>query len=271
MAKTKAVFVCSECGYESPKWVGQCPSCHAWNSFKEFQQSNSKNKAGKLSVSSSKPAAAVKLKEIKAGEAERLISPYAEVNRVFGSGLVPGTVALIAGEPGIGKSTLLLQVMMQTRNVKALYCSGEESLQQVRLRADRVLGEESECLFTDETDVDKLIQLTKESQADLVVIDSIQTAFCDDLDSVAGSVSQIRDSAARIIRYAKTHEVSFLLVGHITKAGNIAGPMILEHMVDVVLQFEGDQNNLYRILRARKKSFWEHSGDWCLRNEPTWT
>ena len=146
MAKSRAVFVCSECGYESPKWVGQCPSCHSWNSFKEFQQSNSKNKSGKQ-TSSSKPASAVQLKDIKAGEAKRLIFPYAEVNRVFGSGLVPGTVALIAGEPGIGKSTLLLQLMMQTYSVKALYCSGEESLQQVRLRADRIEGGDSGCLF----------------------------------------------------------------------------------------------------------------------------
>lgn len=253
MAKSRTVYLCSECGYESPKWVGQCPSCHSWNSFKEFQHSTSK-KSGKQSASA-KPSQAVKINEIQAKDSQRILFPYAEVNRVFGSGLVPGTVALIAGEPGIGKSTLLLQLLLNTTQVKALYCSGEESLQQVKLRADRVGKSESDCLFTDETDVDKIIHLAKESEAKLVVVDSIQTAYCDDLDSVAGSITQIRDSAARIIRYAKSNEVSFLLVGHITKAGNIAGPMILEHMVDVVLQFEGDQNNFYRILRSRKNRF----------------
>ncbi len=254
MAKTRTVFLCSECGYESPKWVGQCPSCHAWNSFKEFQHSTSK-KSGAKSTSSQSPSKAVAIHEISATETERLVFPFPEVNRVFGAGLVPGTVALIAGEPGIGKSTLLLQLLLQTEKIRALYCSGEESLQQVKLRADRIGSRQSTCLFTDETDVDKLIHIAKETEAQVVVVDSIQTAFCDELDSVAGSITQIRDSAARIIRYAKSNQVAFLLVGHITKSGNIAGPMILEHMVDVVLQFEGDQNNFYRILRARKNRF----------------
>ncbi|MDA3909790.1 MAG: DNA repair protein RadA [Bacteroidales bacterium] len=254
MAKTRTVFLCSECGYESPKWVGQCPSCHAWNSFKEFQHNTSK-KSSVRQIASETPAKAISIQEINATETKRLIFPFSEVNRVFGAGLVPGTVALIAGEPGIGKSTLLLQLLLQTQNIKSLYCSGEESLQQVKLRADRIGSNQSTCLFTDETDVDKLIHLAKETEAQVVVVDSIQTAFCDELDSVAGSITQIRDSAARIIRYAKSNQVAFLLVGHITKSGNIAGPMILEHMVDVVLQFEGDQNNFYRILRARKNRF----------------
>ncbi len=252
MVKERTVFVCSECGYDSSKWVGQCPSCHAWNTFKEFKQAGNQNKK---SYTTSKPSSLVSLNEISTSDARRLSFQYNEVNRVLGSGLIPGTVVLFAGEPGVGKSTLLLQLMMQLQGTKALYCSGEESLQQVRLRADRIIDKNFHCLFTDETDVDKLLYLVKESEAELVVIDSIQTSFCADLDAVPGSITQIRDSAARIIRYAKNNNVSFLLVGHITKSGNIAGPMVLEHMVDVVLQFEGDRDNFYRILRARKNRF----------------
>ncbi|MDA3819518.1 MAG: DNA repair protein RadA, partial [Candidatus Delongbacteria bacterium] len=256
MGKSKKVYVCSECGYESPKWVGQCPSCHSWNSFKEFTV----QKAGNASLRTGKtnePAKAYPVNEINVASTGRLNFSYDEFNRVLGGGLVPGTVALMAGEPGVGKSTLLLQLLLQTHQCKTLYCAGEESLQQVKIRAQRVgySEESSDCLFTDETNIDKVLDLAEQLESSLIVVDSIQTAFCPDVDSVAGSITQIRESAARIIRFSKSKQVSFILIGHITKTGNIAGPMVLEHMVDVVMQFEGDQNNYYRILRSRKNRF----------------
>jgi DNA repair protein RadA/Sms len=254
MAKSRTVYVCSECGVESSKWVGQCPSCHSWNSFKEFHIPASKSKTSSSFLTDNRKKA-VSLDEINIHTKERIVFSYSEFNRVLGEGLVPGTVAMMAGEPGVGKSTLLLQVLLHLENVKCLYSSGEESLQQVKLRATRIGLKNKQCLFTDETDVDKLLQLAKDTESELIVVDSIQTSICREVESVAGSISQIRDSAAKIISYAKSSQVSFLLVGHITKAGNIAGPMILEHMVDVVLQFEGDRNNFYRILRARKNRF----------------
>ncbi|MGM0649376.1 MAG: DNA repair protein RadA [Bacteroidota bacterium] len=253
MAKEKKVYVCSECGYESLKWIGQCPSCHSWNSFKEFKVQKKQHTTGRNT--DNKLSKAYPLNDINVASTERLVFSYNEFNRVLGGGLVPGTVALMAGEPGVGKSTLLLQILLQMQACKTLYCAGEESLQQVKLRAQRIGGSDSACLFTDETDVDKLLNLVRETEAQMIVVDSIQTSFSDDVDSVAGSITQIRESAARIIRFAKSHQVSFVLIGHITKAGNIAGPMVLEHMVDVVMQFEGDQNNYYRILRSRKNRF----------------
>lgn len=256
MGKSKKVYVCSECGYESPKWVGQCPSCHSWNSFKEFtvqKEGNASLRTGKTN----EPAKAYPVNKINIASTGRLNFSYDEFNRVLGGGLVPGTVALMAGEPGVGKSTLLLQLLLQTCQCKTLYCAGEESLQQVKIRAQRVAYSEetSDCLFTDETNIDKVLDLAEQLESSLIVVDSIQTAFCPDVDSVAGSITQIRESAARIIRFAKSKQVSFILIGHITKTGNIAGPMVLEHMVDVVMQFEGDQNNYYRILRSRKNRF----------------
>jgi DNA repair protein RadA/Sms len=252
MAKPKTVFLCTECGYESPKWVGQCPSCHSWNTFTEFKQSTGKSKSIQSNL---KDSIAYQLKDIDVNELPGIRLALPEVNRVLGNGLVPGSVSLIAGEPGVGKSTLLLQVVLNTSSVKSLYCSGEESLQQVKLRASRVSSEIHSCLFSDETDVDTIIHLAETNDAKLVVVDSIQTAYSSEVDSTAGSISQIREAAAKLIRFAKENQVAFILIGHITKAGNIAGPMILEHMVDVVMQFEGDRNNLYRILRARKNRF----------------
>ncbi|HKK67778.1 MAG TPA: DNA repair protein RadA [Bacteroidales bacterium] len=254
MAKARKAYVCSECGYESAKWIGQCPACHSWNSFKEItvQKSSSKHSSRD---DDSRVSKVHSLRDINAATANRYSFPFDEFNRVLGGGLVPGTVALMAGEPGVGKSTLLLQLLLKTSGQKSLYCAGEESLQQVKLRAERTGNDNSGSLFTDETNVDKFLDLVRETEAKLVVVDSIQTSFCEDVDSVAGSITQIRESAARIIRFAKQHHVSFVLVGHITKSGNIAGPMVLEHMVDLVMQFEGDQNNLYRILRARKNRF----------------
>ncbi len=256
MVKSKKVYVCSECGYETPKWIGQCPSCHSWNSFKEFSVQKP-GKPLKGSGESHKPAKAFPANEINVASAGRLVFSYDEFNRVLGGGLVAGTVALMAGEPGVGKSTLLLQLSLKTQNCITLYCTGEESLQQVKIRAQRVESstDNSNCLFTDETDVDKVLDLAESTESRLIVVDSVQTSFCSDVDSVAGSITQIRESAARIIRFAKSRQVSFILIGHITKSGNIAGPMVLEHMVDVVMQFEGDQNNYYRILRSRKNRF----------------
>ncbi len=256
MAKSKKAYVCSECGYESPKWVGQCPSCHSWNSFKEFTVQKS-GKPLQGAGKTNEPAKAFSVNEINVASSGRLAFSFDEFNRVLGGGLVPGTVALMAGEPGVGKSTLLLQLLLQSQDSKTLYCAGEESLQQVKIRAQRVGYNQttSNCLFTDETDIDKVLDLAKQLKSKLIVVDSIQTAFCRDVDSVAGSITQIRESAARIIRYAKSRQVSFILIGHITKTGNIAGPMVLEHMVDVVMQFEGDQNNYYRILRSQKNRF----------------
>lgn len=251
--KIKSVFFCSNCGYESPKWLGKCPSCGEWNAFVEekVSQKNAKSKKTGL-VKSTKP---VRLSEIEVKEEMRMKMPSGELNRVLGGGLVSGSLTLIGGEPGIGKSTLLLQNILSIRNRRVLYISGEESASQLKLRADR-LGKVSEDTFIlCETDLDNIFTQIENVKPALVVVDSIQTISSPDIESAPGSVSQVRECAASLLRYAKESGVPVILVGHINKDGAIAGPKVLEHIVDTVLQFEGDRQYLYRILRSIKNRF----------------
>lgn len=251
--KVKTVFFCNSCGYESPKWLGKCPACGAWNSFVEEKVTDTKGKSAKKGlVKSSKP---VRLSEIKPLEEPRMRMPSEELNRVLGGGLVAGSLTLIGGEPGIGKSTLLLQNILSIRNKKILYVSGEESATQLKLRADR-LGKVSENTFIlCETQLDNIFTQIENIEPQLVIVDSIQTISASEIESAAGSVSQVRECAASLLRYSKESGVPVILVGHINKDGAIAGPKVLEHIVDTVLQFEGDRQYLYRILRAIKNRF----------------
>ncbi len=251
MAKTKTVYFCSNCGYESPKWIGQCPQCKEWNCFVE--EKITPTKGGKKGlVKSSRP---VKLSEIEVKDEARIKLPSGELNRVLGGGLVRGSLVLIGGEPGVGKSTLLLQNILSMRNRRILYVSGEESASQLRMRADR-LGKVSEDTYIlCETMLDNIFTQIDNIQPDLLVIDSIQTICSPEIESAPGSVSQVRECAASLLRYAKESNVPVILVGHINKDGAIAGPKVLEHIVDAVLQFEGDRQYLYRILRSVKNRF----------------
>lgn len=253
--KTKTVYFCSECGYESPKWMGKCPGCGAWNSFVEEKvapvSKRGRSGSGGL-VARSKP---IRLSEIEPLEEPRLKLPSGELNRVLGGGLVAGSLTLIGGEPGIGKSTLLLQNVLSIRGRRILYVSGEESATQLKLRADR-LGKVSDSTYIlTETSLEGIFTQIENVDPQLVLVDSIQTIASSEIESVAGSVSQVRECAASLLRYAKESGVPVILVGHINKDGAIAGPKVLEHIVDTVLQFEGDRQYLYRILRAVKNRF----------------
>ncbi len=255
MAKEKTVYVCSNCGQESPKWVGKCPACGAWNSYVE--EVVRKEPVGKRPVSGmerlkSKP---MTLSEIEAGDEPRIDMHDAELNRVLGGGLVPGSLVLIGGEPGIGKSTLVLQTILHMPERRILYISGEESARQLKLRADRLTQQPGNCLIVCETSLEQIYVHIKNTQPELVIIDSIQTISTETLDSSPGSIGQIRECAASILRFAKESHTSVILIGHINKEGSIAGPKILEHIVDTVLQFEGDQHYMYRILRSIKNRF----------------
>lgn len=255
MAKEKTVYVCSNCGQESPKWVGKCPACGAWNSYVE--EVMRKEPVGKRPVSGmerlkSKP---MTLSEIEAGDEPRIDMHDAELNRVLGGGLVPGSLVLIGGEPGIGKSTLVLQTILHMPERRILYISGEESARQLKLRADRLTQQPGNCLIVCETSLEQIYVHIKNTQPELVIIDSIQTISTETLDSSPGSIGQIRECAASILRFAKERHTSVILIGHINKEGSIAGPKILEHIVDTVLQFEGDQHYMYRILRSIKNRF----------------
>lgn len=253
--KTKSVYFCSSCGYESPKWLGKCPSCGEWNTFAEEKVIVEKRRQGGVRgalVERSKP---VRLSEIEPLEEPRIHMPSEELNRVLGGGLVAGSLTLIGGEPGIGKSTLLLQNILSIRNRKILYVSGEESATQLKLRADR-LGKVSDNTFIlTETSLEGIFTQIENVKPQLLIVDSIQTISSAEIESVAGSVSQVRECAAALLRYAKQSGVPVILVGHINKDGAIAGPKVLEHIVDTVLQFEGDRQYLYRILRAIKNRF----------------
>ncbi len=251
--KTKSVYFCSNCGYESAKWLGKCPACGEWNSFVEEKVTTKKSKSsGRGLVKSSKPQ---KLSEIEVKEEIRMRMPSSELNRVLGGGLVAGSLTLIGGEPGIGKSTLLLQNILSIRNRRILYVSGEESASQLKLRADR-LGKVSEDTYIlCETNLDNIFTQIENIEPALVVVDSIQTICSSDIESAPGSVSQVRECAASLLRYAKESGVPVILIGHINKDGAIAGPKVLEHIVDTVLQFEGDRQYLYRILRSIKNRF----------------
>ena len=256
MAKVKKAYFCRECGFNAPKWLGRCPSCGAWNSFTEEIVAKESGSipavvAGK-SVPASKPQ---RVAEIECGTTQRIDTGNGEVNRVLGGGLVAGSLILLGGEPGIGKSTLSLQLALSDNGLKTLYVSGEESAEQIKLRAERIGIRNENCIVYTETLLENIVAQIEEIRPDMVVIDSIQTMYTDLIDSSAGSVSQIRECAATLLKYAKGSGTPIFIIGHITKDGTIAGPKILEHIVDVVLQFEGDGNNTYRILRGIKNRF----------------
>ena len=254
MAKEKSIFFCSNCGNESPKWLGKCPACGEWNTYTEERMKVSKN-ARSLLPQSKLESHPLKLSEIKQESLERLSMPSGELNRVLGGGLVPGSIILIGGEPGIGKSTLVLQNMIRIRSRKVLYVSGEESAQQLKVRAERLGVDGGECYIVCETSLEIIFQHINNSNPGLVVIDSIQTIASEALESAAGSVGQVRECAAALLKYAKESGVPVILIGHINKEGSIAGPKVLEHIVDAVLQFEGDRHYMYRILRSIKNRF----------------
>ena len=254
MAKVKKAYFCKNCGFEAPKWLGRCPACGEWNTFSEevISSSSSPSKSLSATLTQTPPQ---RVSEIERTQVSRLDLQNVEVNRVLGGGLVPGSLVLLGGEPGIGKSTLSLQLALTPHGLKTLYVSGEESPEQIQMRAERLGMGNEECYIYSETLLENIIKQMEEFQPDIVVIDSIQTIYTDILDSSAGSVSQIRECAATLLKYAKTHSTSIFIIGHITKDGTIAGPKVLEHIVDVVLQFEGDGNNVYRILRGIKNRF----------------
>ncbi|MGQ1911394.1 DNA repair protein RadA [Marinifilum sp. RC60d5] len=253
-AKTKSAWFCQNCGVESAKWVGKCPSCGEWNTFVEeiVVKSKASNIVGTNENVKNKP---LKISEISSSEEKRFNTEDMELNRVLGGGLVPGSLILIGGEPGIGKSTLALQIALRLKNFTTLYVSGEESAQQIKLRGNRINSDNEKCLIVSETAMENIFTHIKNTQPNIVVIDSIQTLATERIEAGPGSVSQIRECTAQLLQFAKQSAVPVLLIGHITKDGNLAGPKILEHMVDTVLQFEGDQNHMYRILRATKNRF----------------
>ncbi|MDP3927884.1 MAG: DNA repair protein RadA [Bacteroidota bacterium] len=257
MAKTHATFFCKNCGASAAKWIGKCPACGEWNSYVEeivhkekVDYKSTWKKEG--NVSSKKP---IEINEVVMGTEQRIPLLDQELSRVLGGGLVPGSVVLIGGEPGIGKSTLLLQMALQFSAFKVLYISGEESESQIKMRAERIPFQNNHCYLYTETSTQKIGKALKELQPDLVVVDSIQTLQSDLIDSTPGSISQVKETAGDMIRFAKETNTPIFLIGHITKDGTLAGPKLLEHMVDTVLQFEGDRHHVYRILRSTKNRF----------------
>ncbi len=268
MAKDKTAYVCDNCGFDSTKWLGKCPSCGQWNTFKEVRigsSSQSAVRSSQLKDQGFKPEriGAVRLQDIPTKELPRIDMHDVELNRVLGGGLVPGSIVLLGGDPGIGKSTLTLQTIMRMDGKDVLYVSGEESAHQLKMRAERLNGNVNGNDKTDgksvmvlcETSLEKVFDQIREVGPDLVVIDSIQTMETEAVDSAPGSITQIRECASLLLRYAKTSGVPVILIGHINKEGTIAGPKILEHIVDSVIQFEGDRQGLYRILRSIKNRF----------------
>jgi DNA repair protein RadA/Sms len=255
MAKTKSVYVCQNCGAESPKWIGKCPSCGEWNSYvEEVIRKEVPSKTGYHSDEplKSKP---VRIEEVESTSEQRIDTYSAEFNRVLGGGLVGGSLVLLGGEPGIGKSTLILQVALNMTDKRVLYVSGEESVKQLKLRSDRLSQPASDCFVVSETSLEQIFVHIRNVQPDVVVIDSIQTISTEYAESSPGSVTQVRECSAALLKFAKETGIPVLLIGHINKEGSIAGPKVLEHIVDTVLQFEGDQNYMYRILRANKNRF----------------
>jgi DNA repair protein RadA/Sms len=258
MSKTKSTFFCQNCGQESAKWVGKCPSCNEWNTFVEeviVKGSDKTVKEDWREFSGTSGLKTISINDVVSGEEKRIISGDVELNRVLGGGIVAGSIVLVAGEPGIGKSTLFLQIGLQLSHVRTLYISGEESEQQIKMRADRVGAESDNFYLLTETNTQIIFKEIKKLQPELVIVDSIQTLQSPFVESSPGSISQIRECAAELQRYAKETNTPVFLIGHITKDGTIAGPKILEHMVDTVLQFEGDRHYAYRILRTLKNRF----------------
>lgn len=255
MAKVKTAYFCQNCGAQFAKWQGQCTSCKEWNTIVEEVIQKEKPSSWKAESSTTKRAAKPqRISEISAAEEARMDTKNQELNRVLGGGLVPGSLTLLGGEPGIGKSTLMLQIALHLP-YKTLYVSGEESAQQIKMRAERIVPKAENCFILTETKTQGIFRNIAELEPDIVVIDSIQTLQTEAIESTAGSISQIRECTSELIKFAKETATPVILIGHITKDGNIAGPKILEHMVDTVLQFEGDRNHVYRILRAHKNRF----------------
>lgn len=255
MAKTKNVYICQNCGNDSPKWIGKCPVCGEWNSYVEeiiSKESKQSVQLAGIQMTKEKPQL---ISEVDTTEEIRIDSGSVELNRVLGGGLVAGSLVLIGGEPGIGKSTLVLQVVLNIKSKKVLYVSGEESVRQIKLRAKRLGSEADSVYVVSETSLEEIFVHIQNIQPDLVVIDSIQTVSTNTIDSSPGSVSQVRECAAALLKYCKMSAIPVFLIGHINKEGSIAGPKVLEHIVDTVLQFEGDQHYMYRILRAIKNRF----------------
>ena len=252
----KTVYFCQECGYESAKWMGQCPGCKAWNTFVEETVSAKKNPSGNLKASEKRQDPVI-LKDISLSEDERQTTQIGELDRVLGGGIVPGSLVLVGGDPGIGKSTLLLQVCrnLAENQVTVLYISGEESLRQIKLRDNRIGDFNDKMQLLCETNLEVIREVIERKKPDVVVIDSIQTMFHEDVSSAPGSVSQVRESTNILMQIAKGMGISVFIVGHVTKEGNVAGPRVLEHMVDTVLYFEGDRHASYRVLRAVKNRF----------------
>lgn len=257
MAKTKTVYICSNCGADSPKWIGKCPNCGEWNTYVEetvVKESPAARRGAAAFSSSTKPRP-VLLRDISAEKEERLDMKDEELNRVLGGGLVRGSLVLIGGEPGIGKSTLILQTVLKLPELRVIYVSGEESSKQLKMRADRIDPDNQNCLILCETNLEQIFAHVENVKPDLLVVDSIQTVFTENVESSPGSITQVRECSAAILKYAKESGVPVLLIGHINKEGSIAGPKVLEHIVDTVLQFEGDQHYMYRILRSIKNRF----------------
>jgi DNA repair protein RadA/Sms len=252
MAKVKSAFFCQNCGAQSPKWLGKCPSCGEWNTYVEEVIQAEVKTTNAFSVATDKPRL---ISDIENDSAPRIPMPGKELNRVLGGGLVPGSLTLFGGEPGIGKSTLLLQIALASKNLRVLYISGEESQEQLNMRAKRIGIKNQECYVLTETLIQNIFQQAEAVKPQLLVIDSIQTLYTSQIDSSPGSISQVRQCTADLMRYAKTTHVPVFIIGHITKDGSIAGPKVLEHMVDTVLQFEGDTHHLYRLLRTTKNRF----------------
>lgn len=253
--KEKSVWFCTECGNDSPKWEGRCPVCGAWNSMVEEKVKSTRQGATKSPLGRTPESVPRKVSEIETVAEPRIHMPSEELNRVLGGGLVPGSMVLIGGEPGIGKSTLVLQNILAIKSRRMLYVSGEESATQIKLRADRLGRMSDNCYVVTETSLESIFAHIEKVQPELLIVDSIQTIASDDIESSAGSVSQVRECAARLLRYAKQTGVPVMLIGHINKEGSLAGPKVLEHIVDAVLQFEGDRQYMYRILRAIKNRF----------------
>ena len=265
MAKDKIMYVCDNCGQESAKWIGKCPSCGQWNTFKEIKVADTKKQVIATTAASSaghqlRQNKVLRLKDISAHDDPRIDMHDAELNRVLGGGLVPGSIVLLGGEPGIGKSTLSLQTMLNMPEKRILYVSGEESAHQLKMRAERITAAsgsvaDDNFMILCENSLEAIFDHIKEVEPELVIIDSIQTISTEDVESSAGSIAQVRECASALLRFAKTSGVPVVLIGHITKEGTLAGPKILEHIVDTVIQFEGDQHYMYRILRSIKNRF----------------
>jgi DNA repair protein RadA/Sms len=256
MSKIKTAFFCRNCGAQSPKWIGKCPSCNEWNTYvEEIIQREESAIQKSASGRAGKKSSPVLLADITSGEEQRINIPDLEMNRVLGGGLVHGSLILLGGEPGIGKSTLLLQMALKMSGTKILYVTGEESERQIRMRAERLEGKNEQLFILTETSLENIFSAIAQTEPELVIVDSVQTIHTGDLDSTAGSIPQIKECAAELQRYSKQNNVPVFLIGHITKDGMIAGPKVLEHMVDTVLQFEGDRHHVYRIIRPLKNRF----------------